>query len=312
MNIILALIGFALLIKCADIFVSGASSFAKNLKVPTIVIGLTIVAFGTSAPELAISFSSHLSGNADMMFGNVFGSSIANVLFILGLAVLVVPLEISGDVIKKQIPILLLITVGVSVLFLDSVFSGAETNGLSRADGIVMLLLFSVFVYYLISAVKDKKSDDDAKPKYKTITSIALIIGGLAGVIFGSNLVVNNVASFAENIGVSQKVISVTIIAIGTSLPELVTTIVATRKGESNLAIGNIIGSNIFNISIVLGLPVVAMGEVQTLAFGVVDIMFMLLAVVLLWVFSATGRKLKRYEGAILVIMYATYIFYVL
>lgn len=312
LNIILAVVGFVLLIKCADFFVDGASSLAKNLKIPTVVIGLTIVAFGTSAPEFAISFSSHLSGNTDMMFGNVMGSNVANILLILGLAVLIKPFEVVKDVAKKEIPILLLITVGVSVLFLDMPFTGAYANALSRSDGIVMLLLFSIFVYYLVSILTKKKSDDTVEnAKFKIPMSCVMIFLGLAGIIIGSNLVVNNAAQFAESIGVSQKIISVTIISIGTSLPELVTTIVAAKKGENSLVIGNIIGSNIFNIAIVLGLPVIILGEVATTAFGIVDIIFMLLAVVLLWIFAATGKKLRRCEGIVLLAVYGIYIAYI-
>ena len=308
LNIVLAVVGFVVLIKCADFFVDGASSLAKNLKIPTVVIGLTIVAFGTSAPELAISFSSHISGNTDMMFGNVMGSNVANILLILGLAVLIKPFNIAGDVVKKELPLLLLITAGVSVLFLNG-------HALSRPDGIIMLLLFTIFVYYLVSILTNKKSvsdDTDSKPKYKIIMSCVMVIVGLAGIIIGSNLVVNNAAQFAESIGISQKIISVTIISIGTSLPELVTTVVAARKGENSLAIGNIIGSNIFNIAIVLGLPVVILGEVATTAFGAVDVGFMLLAVVLLWIFAATGRRLRRYEGAVMLAVYGVYITYVI
>ena len=308
LNILLAIIGFVMLIKCADFFVDGASSLAKNLKIPTVVIGLTIVAFGTSAPELAISFSSHISGNTDMMFGNVMGSNIANILLILGLAILVKPFNIGGDVVKKEIPLLLLITTGVSVLFLNG-------NALSRPDGIIMLLLFSIFVYYLVSILTNKKTEQDdtaVTAKFKIPMSCVMIAAGLAGIIIGSNLVVDNAAQFAESIGISQKIISVTIISIGTSLPELVTTIVAAKKGENSLAIGNIIGSNIFNIAIVLGLPVVFLGEAATTAFGAVDVAFMLLAVVLLWVFAATGRRLRRYEGIALLTVYGGYVAYIL
>ena len=311
-NILLAIVGFVLLIKCADFFVDGAASFAKNLKIPTMIIGLTIVAFGTSAPELAISFSSHISGNTDMMFGNVIGSNISNIFVVLGVAALIRSFDINGDVVKKELPLLLLITAVVSVLFLNG-------NALSRSDGIVMLLVFSVFVYYLVSTLSKKKSaSSDAdiikadKPKYKILISCVIMAAGLAGIIIGSNLVVNNTVQFAESIGISQKIISVTVISIGTSLPELVIAIVAAKKGENSLAIGNVIGSNIFNTAIVLGLPVVILGEAVTAAFGVIDIAFMLLAVVLLWVFATTGRRLRRYEGAVLVAIYGLYIAYIL
>ncbi|MCL2253355.1 MAG: calcium/sodium antiporter [Lachnospiraceae bacterium] len=312
-NILLAVVGFALLIKCADFFVDGASSFAKNLKIPSLVIGLTVVAFGTSAPELAISFSSHLSGNTDILFANVIGSNIANILVILGLAVLIVPFNIENDVIKKQIPILMLVTLGISVLFLDNIFSSSEVNGLTRSDGIILLLFFSIFIYYLITILSHEKDrvKADEKPKYKLLKSVIFIVLGLTGIIIGSDLVVDNVAAVAASIGLSQKIITVTIISIGTSLPELITTVVAAKKGENNMAIGNIVGSNIFNICVVLGLPVVILGEAVTTAFNFVDILFLLSAVVLLWIFTAIGRNIRRYEAAILIAVYFGYGVYI-
>jgi cation:H+ antiporter len=315
-NILLSVVGFALLIKCADYFVGGAASFARNLKIPTVVVGLTIVAFGTSAPELAISFSSHLSGNTDILFGNVIGSSISNIFVILGVAILIVPFKIEKNVIKKEIPILLLVTLGLSVLFLDSLFNSSGVNTLTRTDGMILILLFFVFIFYLIAMLlKNRKSVAagivEVKPKYKTPMSIVLTILGLVGVIIGSELVVSNLSAFAASVGISQKIIAVTIISIGTSLPELVTTVVAAKKGENSMAIGNIIGSNIFNICIVLGLPIVLLGGVSTSAFNIVDIGFMLLAVLLLWIFAATNRMLKRSEGLFLIAMYVLYAVYI-
>ena len=313
LNIVLSAAGFAVLIKCADFFLDGASCFAKNLKVPTLVIGLTVVAFGTSAPEMAISFSSHLSGNTDILFGNVIGSNIANIFVILGLAILIIPFKIQNDIIRKQIPILLLVTMGASVLFLDNIFNGSAENALSRADGVVMILFFSIFIYYLITLIPSDKKNIGVieKPKLSMPKSIFMIAAGLAGVIFGSNLIVDNLVSIASAIGISQKIISVTIISIGTSLPELVTTVIAAKKGENNLAIGNIVGSNIFNICIVLGLPVALLGEAATTAYNYIDAIFMLAAVLLLWVFSATGKELKRYEAVIFLLIYCGYAWYI-
>ena len=312
LNVLLSILGFALLIKSADFFVDGASAFAINLKISPLLVGLTIVSFGTSAPELAISFSSHISGNTDMMFGNVVGSNIANVFMILGLAVFIMPFSIEGDAIKKQIPILFLVTIGFSVLFLNSVFYSGEANGLTRSDGIILLLFFAVFIYYLITMLFERNTNaETASPKYKLIFSIVILALGLGGVIIGSELVVRNMAELAERIGISQKIIAVTIISIGTSLPELATTIIAAKKGENGMAIGNIVGSNIFNIAIVLGLPVVVLGEVTTAAFGIVDIIFLLTAVAVLWVFAGTGRKLKRAEGAVLMAFYVAYAVFV-
>jgi len=330
LNIALSAVGFAMLIKCAGFFVDGAASLAKTFKISTAVIGLTIVAFGTSAPELAISFGSHLSGNTDMLFGNVIGSSIANILVILGIATLIKPFRIHNDAIKKEIPILVLITLGLSVLMLDTVFDSAPHNSLTRVDALVLILFFAVFIYYLITVLANGKKKNAAahaveaevseissekphseSPKYKLPIAITAILLGLGGIIVGSNLVVDNVASFAETIGISQKIISVTIISIGTSLPELVTTITAAKKGENGIAIGNIVGSNIFNICIVLGLPVLILGEAVTVAFGAVDVIFMLAAVILLWIFSATNREIRRYEGIILIGVYCLYGVYI-
>jgi len=314
LNIVLVILGFIILIKCADLFVDGSVSLARNFKISTMMIGLTIVAFGTSAPELAISFNSHLSGNADMLFGNVIGSSISNILVILGLAILIKPFKISNNVIRKQIPILLLITLGLSVLLLDTFFNGVETNSLTRADGLILLLFFSIFIYYLMTIIKTNKKSEAhiEEAKYKLPRSIIMILIGLAGIIWGSNLIVDNIESLAITIGISQKIVAVTVISIGTSLPELVTTVIAARKGENEMAIGNIIGSNIFNIGVVLGLPVVILGEAVTTSFTFIDVIFMTMSAVLLWIFSATGREIKRLEAIVFLLVYGAYIGYIL
>ncbi|MCL2108056.1 MAG: calcium/sodium antiporter [Oscillospiraceae bacterium] len=312
-NTLLALFGFIVLIKCADFFVDGAVSFARNLKIPSAVIGLTIVSFGTSAPELAIAFRSHLSGNPDMVIGGAVGSNIANILLILGTTALFYPFKIDSAIIKKELPLLFLITVAFAVIFFDNIFDVQAVNTLTRADGVVLLLFFSIFGYYMariISNGGDKNSVDKAasdKPRFKVPMSVIMLVLGLGGVILGSELVVSNVTALAEKIGISQKIISVTVIAIGTSLPELVTTFVAAKKGETGIAVGNIIGSNIFNICIVLGLPVLILGDVATAAFSYVDVAFMLFAVLLLWVFSATEKKIRRSEAAVLLAAYCGY-----
>lgn len=313
LNIALAALGFVILIKCADLLVEGAASLAKNFNISTTIIGLTVVAFGSSAPELAISFNAHISGNSDLLFGNVIGSSIGNILVILGVAILIKPFKIENDVIRKQIPILLLVTLALSVLLLDTFFDGQPYNSLSRADGVILMLFFSIFVYYLISIIKADKASNMTieKPKYKLPRSTLMLVLGLAGIIFGSNLIVKNVEELALLIGISQKIISVTIISLGTSLPELVTTVIAAKKGENNMAIGNIVGSNIFNICIVLGLPVIILGEAVTTAFTLVDVVFMITSVVLLWLFSATGRVIKRQEAVVFLVVYVSYVGYI-
>jgi len=313
LNILLACVGFFVLIKSADFFVDGAASVARNFKISTTVVGLTIVAFGTSAPELAISFSSHISGNADILFGNVIGSNITNILVILGAAILIKPFEVSKSVVKIEIPILMLVTIGMAVLLLDNLFYASKPNVLTRTDGIMLLLLFSVFVFYLITIISNKSSVtiDDMPPKYTIVKAVIATVLGLLGIILGSELVVSNAVTLAVGIGISQKIISVTIISIGTSLPELATVLTATRKGENSIAIGSMIGSNIFNTCIVLGLPIVFLGGIETQVFGLIDMAFMVFTLFLLWMFSFTKYALERHEGAIFLGIYALYLVYI-
>ena len=262
---------FLLLIKGADIFVDGASSTAQNFKVSKVLIGLTIVAFGTSAPELAISIQALGNGSGDMVLGNVIGSNITNSLLILGVAVIIRKLVVKKNTIKKELPLHMLITGVLAVLFLDKELNNATTNMISRGDALAILLIFTVFLYYLISISRDKIDEESEPAKYGLSKSIIFVVLGLAGIIFGSNLVVDNATIIAKNLGVSERIISLTIIAFGTSLPELVTAIVSVLKKEQDILVGNIIGSNIFNICIVLGLPVTIFGNVQVVDFGLVD-----------------------------------------
>ena len=311
LTLILSVFGFAILIKFADFFVDGAASLARNLKISGTVVGLTIVAFGTSAPELAISFSSHLADNTDMMLGNVVGSNISNILFIFGLAILIKPFNVSKDVARKEMPLLMLMTLALAIVLSDNLFDLTKENTISRNDGAMLVLLFSVFVYYLITIIKNKDNELETEAKYKPPKAVFMTLFGLAGIIFGSTLVVDNVSEFATIIGISQKVIAVTVVSIGTSLPELVTTVTAARKGENGMAIGNIVGSNIFNTCIVLGLPIALLGEVTTKTFNIIDVIFMIVAVALLWIFVSGHREIKKYEGVILIATYLAYLAYV-
>jgi cation:H+ antiporter len=310
LSIILVVVGFALLIKCADFFVDGASSVAKHLRVPATVIGLTIVAFGTSAPELAVSIQSHITGNTDMLVGNIVGSSIVNIFLILGLAALVMPVKTKNSVVKKELPILLLITAGFAVMFFDKLLDNSTDNMISRTDGLILVLIFSIFFYYLLTVIHGRRvvqHKEDIKAKFGVPMSIVAIIGGLVGIILGSNLVVEHASNIALTLGVSQKLIAVTVVAIGTSLPELVTSVIAARKGEPALALGNIIGSNIFNVCMALGLPVIIFGSVSLASFSAVDVSFMIMAVVLLLIFATTRRTISRGEGAVMLVMFASY-----
>jgi len=311
LNVILLVVGFVILIKGADFFVEGASSIAGNFKVPKILIGLTIVALGTSAPEFAVSVKSILSGSGDIVLGNVIGSNILNILLILGCSALVHSLTVKPVTSKKQLPLLLLITTLLSVLLADFVFDPQAVNALTRADGIVILLFFAVFIYHLFDIAKQEK--DDGKNEYLTMGKAWLYtLGGIIAIVVGSNFVVDSASALATALGVSDKLIAMTIVALGTSLPELVTSITATRKGEYDLALGNVIGSNIFNIGVVLGLPIAVFGGIDHVNFNYLDIFVLLLAAVLLFAFSTNNRKITKKEGLVFLAVFAVYYGYLL
>ena len=307
-QILLLIVGFVLLIKGADFFVDGASSTASNFKVPKILIGLTIIAFGTSAPELAVSIKALASGNTDMVLGNVIGSNILNILLILGIAAMIRPLRIRKNTIRKEIPITVLVSTLLVTLFLDIQLNHGDANQISRGDGIAILLFFAIFLYYLINmALHDRDKTKVEKPKWKLGLSLLFTALGLIGIIFGSDMVVNSATAIATHIGISERIISLTVIALGTSLPELVTTIVSAKKGETELVLGNILGSNIFNICMVLGIPVAIFGGITPASFQILDLVMLVSSAILLFVFSITQHKISRAEGLIMLLAFAGY-----
>ncbi len=308
LNVVLLIVGFCLLIKGADIFVDGASSTAQNFKVSKMLIGLTIIAFGTSAPEFAVSMSALASGSTDMVFGNVVGSCILNSLLILGVAAVIRPVKVKDNTVKKELPLCLLFSTALVVLFLDVQLAEGVTNSITRSDGLIILLFFCIFLYYLISLTKQKKElNEDEKPKFKLWKSLLFVLIGLGGIILGSDLVVNNASDIAKNIGLSERVIALTVIAFGTSLPELVTTIVSAKKGEQDLLIGNIIGSNIFNICVVLGIPVVIFGTISPTSFQMLDLILLILSSFMLWLFAETKKTITRWQGITMLLVFAIY-----
>ncbi len=314
LNIIFLIVGFIVLIKGADIFVDGASAVAGNFKVPKMLIGLTIVAFGTSAPELAVSIKSLLSGSGDMVLGNVIGSNILNILLILGLSAMFHSLAVKNNTVKKELPITLMITTAFAVLLSDSIFTKNLTNSFTRGDGIVLLLFFGVFMYYLISMSKNKTDiaeiDDTNYPSMKKAIFLTLL--GLIGIVFGSNFVVESASFIAKTIGISERMISLTIVAIGTSLPELVTSVAATRKGEYDIAIGNVVGSNIFNIGVVIGIPVAILGGISKINFSYIDIVVMILSALFLFIFAHNDHKISKKEGIFFLLAFILYYSYVI
>ena len=320
LQIALLVVGFVFLIKGADWLVSGASSVASNFKVSKQLIGLTIVAFGTGAPELAVSISSLLAGNTDMLLGNVVGSNIINILLLIGIAAVIRPIRIKKSTISKELPLLLLISTALVVLFLDvDATSGISENLITRGDAIICVLLFAIFLYYIINMVRKSRHSkkEVEKPQWKLGKSFLIVIVGLVGVVAGSHFVVESASFLAAQMGISDRIIALTIVAFGTSLPELVTTITAARRGENELLVGNIIGSNIFNICIVLGLPVAIFGTIKPENFEMLDIIMMVGSAAILWMVSKRGSGgksgiIKRSEGFLMLVIFAIYYSYII
>ena len=309
--ILLLILGFIFLIKGADIFVDGSSSLAQNFKIPKMVIGLTIVAFGTSAPELAVSIKAILSGSSEIVLGNVVGSNILNILLILGLSSLFSNMVVKDNTLKKEIPFTILFSILLMILSFDNMFDKSITNMISRTDGIVILLFFLIFIYYLISLMKKEKEEIEEAP-YGKIKSLLLIIVGITGIVFGSNFVVDNASAIAKALNVSEKMISLTIVAFGTSLPELVTSVQAARKKENDIAIGNIIGSNIFNIGFVVGFPTMLINNITIGTFNYIDMFVMIFAAFLLFILTFKDNNLRKKEGIIMLFVFAIYYSYVI
>lgn len=312
LQILILVIGFILLIKGADWLVDGASSVASNFKVSKLLIGLTIVAFGTGAPELAVSFSSLINGSTDILVGNVIGSNIINVLLLIGIAAVIHPIRVKKDTVSKELPLLLLISTALIVLLLDVNLAEAIINTFSRADAIICLLFFCIFLYYLIAMARKNRRGKSAKkevekPKYKLGKSFLFVILGLVGVVGGSELVVNSASFIAGAIGISERIISLSVIAFGTSLPELVTTISAAKKGESDLLVGNIVGSNIFNICIVLALPVAIAGGIKPDNFQTIDLVALLISSLILCIIARNNHKITRLEGIFMLVIFTLY-----
>lgn len=311
-NLVLLVVGFIILIKGADLFVDGASAVAGNFKISKMLIGLTIVAFGTSAPEFAVSIKSLLSGSGDIVLGNVVGSNILNILLILGVSACVHTLTVKNNTVKKELPITLLISSLLVVLLSDNLFDNNMVNMFTRGDGFTLLLFFLVFIYYLISMMRNKTEDDVQDDIMKLPKAIGLTIIGIVGIVLGSNFVVDSASYIADVLGVSERMIGLTIVALGTSLPELVTSVIATKKGEYDIAIGNVVGSNIFNIGIVIGLPVALFGTIPNVTYNIVDLAMMLASAALLFIFSYNDYKIKKNEGIIFLVLFVLYYSYVI
>ena len=304
-NILLLLVGLGLVVLGADWLVNGASSIARRAGISEFIIGLTIVGFGTSCPELVVSLSGAIEGNSDISVGNVVGSNIFNVLFILGLTAMVLPVGMTDKNRRIDIPI----TLGVTILLIILGITGSMSGpGISRWEGVLMLLVFSAYLFYCFKSDSKDEFSETQQATLSITKSIALTLTGLAGLIFGGDLFVDSATALARQIGVSDKFIAVTILAGGTSLPELATSLVAAIKGKEQLALGNILGSNVFNAMMILGLSSV----ITPLSFAsmtIVDIITLVLSAVLLLIWAYTGRKnrIDRREGAAMLLCYVAY-----
>lgn len=313
LQILILIIGFIVLVKGADLFVDAASSLAENFGLSKMFIALTIVAFGTSAPELAVSISSMINGSGDIVLGNVVGSNILNILLILGVAGVIHALKVKNSTVKKELPIVMLLSVLLSVIMCDKLISKAKVNTITRSEGIIIILFFLVFIYYLISTMRNKTEDmEESKPKFNIPLSIIFTIVGIVCLVLGSHFVVDSASKIAKILHVSERMISLTIVALGTSLPELVTSVVATRKGEYDIAIGNVVGSNIFNIGIVVGLPVALIGGIKSFTISYVDLITMIVSCFLLFICSLKDYKISRKEGLIFLLLFIVYYSYVI
>lgn len=309
---ILIVIGFILLIKWADFLVDGASSLAKKLRISDLVIGLTIVAFGTSAPELVVNIIGSLSGANELVLWNIVWSNIANILLILGLTACFKSLSISKGTVRKEIPFALLGSLVLAVVINDEMFAMASSSWLSWADGIILLCFFIIFMYYTVEIVKSRpawEDEEDGINLLPTRKSTIMVIGGIAWLARWGNIVVNNAITLATMRWWSEKLIGLTILAVGTSLPELATSLVAVTKSKANIAVGNIVGSNIFNVFFVLWVTAL----ISPVAFNSannLDIMINLLTHIFLFSFLFVGKRhtLQRWQGAVFVVLYLVFL----
>jgi len=310
MSFILIIIGMVLLIKCADWFVDGCSNVAKALGIPSLIIGLTLVAFGTSAPEAAVSITASLKGMNDISLGNAVGSNICNLLLVLGAGACFGGLTAKKKIITRDFVYAIFSSIVMFILTFGFFYRGATTGIITRTNGLILLCFLGIYLYALIGdAIKSAKSKEE-KTKFN-IKDLFFIVIGIIGIILGGQLVVNSATDIAKMLNISENVIALTIIAIGTSLPELVTSMVAAKKGESDIAIGNVVGSNIFNIFFILGIS----SFVSPITFGFesfIDIIIMLIASVVVYILTLKNNRIGNKKSIILLGSYAAYLIYIL
>lgn len=312
-QILILIVSLALIVYGANWLVDGASAIARRAGISEFVIGLTIVGFGTSCPELVVSLTGAIQGNSDVSVGNVVGSNIFNILLILGLTAIIAPVAVTDSNRKRDIPITLLVTFLLVFCGMSSSIAGiGSCDDLSRIEGIVFLIIFAAYLYYCFKSDSGASDEDESGSKINSIwVAILLVAAGLAGLIFGGKFFVNSATAIAGMLGVSDKFIAITVLAGGTSLPELATCIVAAAKHKQQLALGNILGSNVFNILLILGASAVV-SPLSLAGMNMIDIGTLLLSAVLIWLWTYTGRRdrIDRWEGAVLLLTFAAYYVY--
>ena len=322
LNVLFLILGMIFLIKGADFFVSGASAIAKKCKVPSLFIGLTIVALGTSLPELSVSITSAISNNIDLSVGNIVGSNLFNMLFIVGLVAMFAPMPMSASSKKIDLPFLIAITGALLLFALDITLNGATTNILSRTESILLLVILILYLYILISNanrkrkrqlkqekyLKAEKLENPAEEKELKVWQIILyVVIGLAAVVFGGECVSTTAQFLAIKMGMSEALVGLTIVAVGTSLPELVTSVVASKKGENDIAIGNVVGSSIMNISLILGsVGLIAQAPISTII--ITDIIFLFVSTLIFSIMCFQKDSISKKEGIILLVLYVSYV----
>lgn len=310
-NYLLFIVGFVILIKGAELLVDGASAIAGRFNISDLVIGLTVVAFGTSTPELFVNIIASAKGNTEIAIGNVLGSNICNILLILGISTIIFPLSVSKGTVWKEIPFSLLAVIVLGLMANDQMIDGAGSSLLTRTDGLVLLAFFTIFLYYSFSIAKEVEGLDEHIPAQTTgiARSFLLVITGLIGLTLGGKWIVDGAVILAKSLGMSESLVGLTIVAVGTSLPELATSAMAAYKKNVEIAVGNVVGSNIFNIFFVLGIS----ATIRPLPFETRsnrDIGVAALASLLLFLFMFTGKKrsLDRWEGIVFLFLYGGYI----
>lgn len=306
-NTIFIITGFIILIKGADLFIDGIVSTADNLKISKIIIALTVVAFGTSAPEFAISVQGMINESGSIVLANVIGSTIVNTMLVIGTAALIRPIKVKNETVKKQLPLHLITIIIFALLFVIG-------NGISRLDGIILFITFIGFLIYIGKFIKTHNTifDKKEKPRWKTNKSIIIAIIGLILISIGSDLAVENCSELAHKIGISEKLITMIVLVIGTSAPELVMAINSAKKKEFDIILGNIIGTNIFNIGFVLGLPVIIFGSVSSIDFHLIDMVLMSLAGTIIYIFAKDDKVISKKEGIIMLLVFLEYYLYVI